>query len=101
MALVVPAPDYLFGVEAPDLRGTYAALGQPILSLSFTDDEYMSARNIESLHSFYSGAARELRRIAPRDAGVERIGHFGFFRRRHADTLWPLAGDWLAQRSAQ
>ncbi len=94
-------PDYLFGVEAPDLRSTYAALGQPILSLSFTDDEYMSARNIESLHSFYSGAARELRRIAPRDAGVERIGHFGFFRRRHADTLWPLAGDWLAQRSAQ
>ena len=61
----------------------------------------MSARNIESLHSIYSGAARELRRIAPHDAGVERIGHFGFFRRRHADTLWPLAGDWLAQRSAQ
>ena len=63
--------------------------------------ERMSARNIESLHSFYSGAARELRRIAPHDAGVERIGHFGFFRRRHADTLWPLAGDWPAQRSAQ
>ena len=94
-------PDYLFGVEEPDLRGTYAELAQPILSLSFTDDEYMSARNIESLHSFYSGAARELRRIAPRDAGVERIGHFGFFRRRHADTLWPLAGDWLAARSVQ
>ncbi len=94
-------PDYLFGVEKPDPRSTYAELAQPILSLSFTDDEYMSARNIESLHSFYTGAPRELRRIAPRDAGVERIGHFGFFRRRHADTLWPIAGEWLAARSAQ
>ncbi len=94
-------PNYLFGVEKPDPRGTYAQLAQPILSLSFTDDEYMSARNIESLHSFYSGAARELRRIAPRDAGVEKIGHFGFFRRLHSGTLWPIAGEWLAARAAQ
>jgi predicted alpha/beta hydrolase len=89
-------PDYLFGVEAPDLRSTYAALGQPILSLSFTDDEYMSARNIESLHSFYSGASRTMRRVAPREVGADSVGHFGFFRRRHGAALWPIIGDWLA-----
>jgi predicted alpha/beta hydrolase len=88
--------DYLFGVEDPALRVTYAALRQPILSLSFTDDEYMSERNIESLHSFYSGAPRTVRRVAPGAVGVEHIGHFGFFRRRHAESLWPIVGDWLA-----
>ena len=89
-------PDYLFGIEDPTLRVTYAGLRQPILSVSFTDDEYMSARNIESLHSFYAGAPRAMRRIAPQEIGAGSIGHFGFFRRRHAESLWPVVGDWLA-----
>jgi predicted alpha/beta hydrolase len=33
--------------------------------------------------------------IAPRDAGLKRIGHFGFFRRSAAQTLWPQAARWL------
>jgi predicted alpha/beta hydrolase len=92
-------PDYLFGVEDPAWRVTYARLRQPILSLSFTDDEYLSERNIASLHAFYAGAVREMRRLAPGDIGVDRIGHFGFFRRRHAERLWPQAHDWLVDQS--
>jgi predicted alpha/beta hydrolase len=88
-------PDYLFGVEDAGWRGAYARLTQPILALSFTDDEYMSARNVESLHAFYAAAARTARRVAPDEAGAPRIGHFGFFRRTNA-ALWPVAGDWLA-----
>jgi len=89
-------PEYLFGVEDARWRVTYAQLRQPILSLSFTDDEYMSARNIESLHSFYSGAPRTMRRVDPKALGAGPIGHFGFFRRRQGATLWPIVGDWLA-----
>jgi len=92
-------PDYLFGVEDPAWRVTYARLRQPILSLSFTDDEYLSERNIASLHAFYAGAVREMRRLEPGDIGVDRIGHFGFFRRRHAERLWPQAHDWLVDQS--
>ena len=89
-------PEYLFGVEDAQWRVTYAKLRQPILSLSFTDDEYMSARNIESLHSFYSGAPRTMRRVDPQALGADHIGHLGFFRRRQGATLWPIVGDWLA-----
>jgi len=89
-------PDYLFGVEQPRWRDVYARLTQPILALSFTDDEYMSARNIESLHAFYASAPRTLRRVTPAQAGARRIGHFGFFRPRAGAALWPIAGDWLA-----
>jgi len=88
-------PDYMFGVLPPAVRARYAGLKLPILSLSFADDEYLSQRNIESLHGFYSGAAREMRRIAPQEIGVPAIGHFGFFRRRFEPLLWPRAGDWL------
>ena len=87
--------EYVVGVEGEAVRRDYATLTTPILSLSFSDDEYMSARNIESIHSFYAASPREMRRFHPRDVGAKRIGHFGFFRRTLGDRLWPQAGGWL------
>jgi predicted alpha/beta hydrolase len=92
-------PDYLFGVMPTAVREHYAALKLPLLSLSFTDDEYLSERNIQSLHGFYAGAARDMRRISPADIGAPGIGHFGFFRRRFESSLWPRAGDWLDRQA--
>lgn len=37
---------------------------------------------------FYTCAPRTLKRIAPRDIGVARIGHFGFFRAAFESSLW-------------
>ena len=89
--------DYCVGALGPQVREQYARVSTPILSLSFTDDEFMSRMNTESMHGFYATAPRELRRIAPRDIGVSRIGHFGFFRERYAQHLWPLAAAWFHQ----
>lgn len=93
--------DYTVGIEGAAVAQDFASVTAPILSLSFTDDEYMSARNTESLHGFYRAAAREMRRLDPRALGLPGIGHFGFFRRRHADALWPQAGDWLHAQAAR
>lgn len=80
--------DYLIGVEGPELREKFAAVTTPITSFSVTDDELLSARNIESLHSFYRQAPLRMIRIAPADISVKQIGHFGFFRSRFEPTLW-------------
>ena len=80
--------DYAVGVEGELVRRQYAAVTAPIVSLSFTDDEFMSARNTESLHGFYTQAERTMKRISPKDIGVKHIGHFGFFRYRFAESLW-------------
>lgn len=89
-------PGYMMGEGGEALKAQYAALRTPMLSLSFTDDEFMSRRNTESLHGFYAGAQPELRRIAPQDIGERRIGHFGFFRSRFQASLWPQVSRWLA-----
>lgn len=81
-------PEYAIGVEGPAARAQFAALSIPITSLSFTDDEFMSARNTESMHSFYASSPKSMKRIAPRDIGAKRIGHFGFFDARFEQTLW-------------
>lgn len=88
--------DYMMGEGGAALRAQYAALKLPMLSLSFTDDEFMSRRNTESLHGFYAGARPEIRRIAPQDIGARRIGHFGFFRKHFQATLWPQVARFLA-----
>ncbi len=80
--------DYAVGAEGEAVRRQYAAVTTPIVSLAFTDDEFMSARNTASLHGFYTNAPRTMKRIAPQDVGARRIGHFGFFRQRFAETLW-------------
>jgi predicted alpha/beta hydrolase len=81
-------PEYAVGAEGGDLRSRYASVRTPIVSLSFSDDEMMSLRNTESIHGFYSGAPRTMKRIAPQDIGARRIGHFGFFRSVFEPSLW-------------
>lgn len=81
-------PDYAVGVEGSRVREGFASVRLPITSLSFTDDEMMSARNIQSLHGQYTAASKKMTRIAPADAGMKRIGHFGFFRAQSEEALW-------------
>jgi len=83
-------PAYLVGVEGEAVRTRYAGITQPITSISFTDDELMSARSIATLHDFYGAAPRQMLRYSPADLGLRRIGHFGFFRPEGAEALWPL-----------
>lgn len=81
-------PQYAVGAEGPWAQARYAAVNTALTSLSFTDDEFMSARNTESLLQSYVHAPKSIQRIAPEQIGVERIGHFGFFREGFRDSLW-------------
>jgi len=81
-------PEYAIGVEGNGVRAQFAGVTTPIVSLSFTDDEFMSARNVESLHGFYASAPRQMIRLDPRELGQARIGHFGFFRAPAEGPLW-------------
>lgn len=80
--------EYAVGAEGDRVRALYASVKLPIVSFSFVDDEYMSARNIDSIHGFFVNAPRKMKRIAPRDIGAGRIGHFGFFRPMFESSLW-------------
>jgi predicted alpha/beta hydrolase len=80
-------PEYAVG-DGEHVRALYAAVLVPIVSLSFADDEFMSARNTESIHAFFVNAPRVMKRITPGEIGVARIGHFGFFRPAFQELLW-------------
>ena len=92
-------PEYAVGVEGEPMRELYRRVNLPLLSISMTDDEYMSESNVDVLHGFYANAHRDMRRIAPEQLGVRRIGHFGYFRADLGDRLWPAMLDWVATAS--
>lgn len=98
-------PNYSVGVEGEPVRQSYAAARYPVHALSMTDDEMMSWASTRSLLGWYRNAPQALERIRPVESGQPRIGHFGFFRREMADTLWPRAHavlqQWLAQAGTQ
>jgi predicted alpha/beta hydrolase len=73
------SPHYICDQRGEPIRAGFGRIHVPILSLSFTDDEMMSAVNTMRMHACYDQAAVELRRIAPEQIGVKCIGHFGFF----------------------
>ncbi|EON90894.1 hypothetical protein MARLIPOL_15984 [Marinobacter lipolyticus SM19] len=80
--------DYAVGVEGESLRDQFASVTVPITAVSFTDDEMMSKRNTESIHSFYCNAPLTMQRIDPSDVGESQIGHLGWFRERYQESLW-------------
>lgn len=78
-------PDYVVGAEHAYQR--YAAVRTPIISLSFSDDELLTARNIQAMHDFYKNAPQQRIEVRPEQFQLEQLGHFGIFR-PHAEQLW-------------
>jgi predicted alpha/beta hydrolase len=77
---------------------TFAQLEAPLRALSFSDDLFAPRRAVEELVGWYVNARAEHRHLAPREAGLRSIGHFGFFRPGAAAALWPDAVGWLEAR---
>jgi predicted alpha/beta hydrolase len=92
-------PHYVVDGNGNPIREGFEKMRIPMLSLSFTDDELMSRRSIDSLLGFYKNARQDRRYIAPPDVGASRIGHFGFFRPQFKATLWQQALAWLEART--
>jgi predicted alpha/beta hydrolase len=67
-----------------------AALERPALVVSISDDAFASAAGTARLMACYP-KLRPLQHLhfTPADAGVSRIGHFGFFSRKAGPALWP------------
>ena len=83
---------YLFG--DPDLQacGIFRYRGA-LRSLCLADDPWATRPAVELLCSGFTSTRPEILTITPADAGAARIGHLGFFRPEHRDTLWRGAAE--------
>jgi len=93
-------PRYSVGAGGEAVRQRYAGARFPVHALSMDDDELMTLRGIRVLMDLYENAPSEVRRVAPQDFGIRRIGHFGAFRREREGDLWPRMAQWLSGLAA-
>jgi predicted alpha/beta hydrolase len=86
---------YLF--TDPKLPGltNFANYKGAMRALCLSDDPWATRPAVGLLCSGFTAIEPEILSVTPADAGVGRIGHFGFFRPEHRDTLWRGAAEWL------
>jgi len=83
---------YLF--DDPGLKAlqNFPQFNGAMRALCFSDDPWATRPAVELLCSGFVSAKPEILTITPADVGASKIGHFGFFRPEHRDTLWRDAG---------
>ncbi|MDB5653416.1 MAG: alpha/beta hydrolase [Tardiphaga sp.] len=64
-------------------------------ALSFSDDPWATQAAVEMLCAGFTSIRCDIHVISPAEARAKKIGHFGFFRPEHRDTLWRGAAEWL------
>ncbi|MCC8943410.1 alpha/beta fold hydrolase, partial [Bradyrhizobium sp. Arg68] len=86
---------YLLDDPALAARENFPKFRGKLRALVMTDDTWATRPAVELLCSAFTSVTPEIISISPADAGVKAIGHLGFFRTEHRDTLWRSAAEWI------
>jgi predicted alpha/beta hydrolase len=89
-------PDYLQGRHRRNSADGYAAITCPLLGVWIGDDDLATWAANRAMLGWYLRADITTLDLVPAQQGMQRIGHFGFFRaERGRDRLWPQLTRWL------
>jgi predicted alpha/beta hydrolase len=91
----VMSPRYMFTDPALPGLSNFEKYRGAMRAIYLSDDPWATRPAVELLCSGFSAIAPDIVEVAPADVGARKIGHFGFFRPEHRDTLWREAAEWL------
>ena len=91
----VMSPHYLFDDRALGGLKNFPKYHGAMRAICLSDDPWATRPAVELLCSGFTAIAPEILTVTPADAGVAKIGHLGFFRPEHRDTLWRGAAEWI------
>lgn len=91
----ISSPRYLFDDPMLIALQNFPNYKGALCALCFSDDPWATRPAVELLCSGYTSTKPEILTVHPADIGVDRIGHFGFFRPEHRNALWRGAAEWL------
>jgi predicted alpha/beta hydrolase len=91
----VMSPHYLFDDRTLSGLKNFPRFTGALRALCLSDDPWATRPAVELLCAGFTSITPEIVDVTPADAGVGRIGHLGFFRPEHRDTLWRGAAEWL------
>ena len=95
----VMSPRYLFDDRSLVSVANFAHYHGALRAVCLADDPWATRQAVELLCSGFTAIEPEIITVSPANVGATRIGHFGFFRAEHRDTLWRGAAQWLQAES--
>ncbi|TMP38751.1 alpha/beta hydrolase family protein [Pseudoalteromonas rubra] len=94
-------PHYIVDNAGQPIRDGFERLTCAMKFIQIDDDQaFAPPRAVNALASYYRNASTQIEHIQSSAQHGGRVGHFGFFRRQHAASLWPDVVNWLYQHSA-
>jgi predicted alpha/beta hydrolase len=87
-------PNGMFGFHSDKQLNTIRV---PLLAIGFSDDLIAPVQPMHALLKKYGQAAVTHWQYSPRELGVQKLGHFGFFRAKFKHMLWEPVLDWIEQ----
>lgn len=91
----VMSPRSMFDDTALAALGNFPNYTGALRAMCFADDPWATPAAVELLCSGFTSTKAEIVAIRPMDVSSPKIGHLGFFRPDHRDTLWRGAAEWL------
>ena len=93
----VMSPRYLY--DEPNLKAlsNFTKYTGALRSICLSDDPWATRPAVELMASGFKATTPDIITNTPKDVGASAIGHLGFFRPEHRDTLWRGAAEWLEQ----
>jgi predicted alpha/beta hydrolase len=91
----VMSPRYLFDDPRLEALQNFPKYQGVLRALCMSDDPWATRPAVELLCSGFTSIKPEIVTVTPADTGVSKIGHMGFFRSEHRDTLWRGAAEWI------
>lgn len=73
----------------------FASLSFPMSLINFSDDEWSTQSSIDDIANLYINCQIERKYINPKDLGLKRVGHMGFFSSHCKQTLWTFSLEWI------
>jgi predicted alpha/beta hydrolase len=93
-------PTYFEAEREAMARDNLGRLGRDVLSVAFSDDDYIPPVAVAALSRLVPENRLALRTVTPTELGVPAIGHFKVFREKVGGALWPQLAAWLETRAA-
>ena len=89
------SPRYLY--DEPNLKAlsNFTKYTGALRSICLSDDPWATRPAVELMASGFKATTPDIITITPKDVDASAIGHLGFFRAEHRDTLWRGAAEWL------
>ena len=91
----VNSPRYFFDDATLDGLSNFPNYKGAMRAICLSDDPWATRPAVELLCSGFASIKPEILTVSPSDVGAAKLGHFGFFRAEHRDTLWRGAAEWL------